>query len=466
MSAVSEGEVRAQLERILASPTFARAGRLSRFLRFVTESTLAGREHELKEYTVGVEVFGKDVAYDPQHDASVRVEARRLRYKLRDYYESEGGQDPILIDLPKGGFIPRAERRTSAGVPPVHRWRWLLPAGVVVAAGLALLAWQRWPAPDPDAHIAPAARESYQNGVRARGLRTVEGRAKAVVLFRDAVRQAPDYATAWGDLAQLQITRAFHYEDLRGDAIAEAEASARRAIQLDPKLATPHRALAWVEFYARYNWPAAEKEFRTALRLDPRAASTLNLYALALTSRGRFSEAVDLARRAIDLDPRVHAASPDLAVIYYLARQPRESLQLGRKIVEVGAQPEAGHLVTAMALWQLGQPADALREVEALYRAGERHSWLLARMAVFAAAQDRALAGRYLAAIDTRLESHQEYHRAFALAALGRADEAFAALEKARQNQDTDLNFLRVEPMCDPLRREPRFDAFARSIGL
>lgn len=467
MSAPGEQEVREQLARILVSPTFARSPRLSRFLRFVTESVVEGRQHELKEYTVGLEVFDKDPAYDPQHDASVRVEARRLRYKLRDYYEKDGAQDPVIIDLPKGGFVPSVARRAEpVAAPVIPRWRWLMPAGGVVLAGLVLLAWQRWPVPAADANVPPAAREAYQNGVRARGLRTPEGRTKAAELFRHAVRLAPEYSAAWADLSQLQISRAFHYETERNTAISEAETAARRAEQLDAKSPTPHRTLAWVQFYVRHNWPAAEEEFRASLRLDGRSASTLNLYALALTSRGRFSEAIQMAQQAIELDPRAHAASPDLAVILYLSRKPQESLKLARQIVEVGANPEAGRLVTAMCLWQMGQAKEALAEVEPLYRDGERHSWLLSRMTVFAAGIDRARAERYLKEIDAHLVGHQEYHRAYALAALGRAGEAFTALELARRWMDADLSFLRVEPMFDPLRADPRFETFARSIGL
>lgn len=96
--------VRAQLARILASPGFANADRLSRFLRFVVERTLDGEGDQLKEYRLGTEVFDRSPDYDPRLDSIVRVEARRLRSKLAEYYEGPGASDPTVIRVDKGGY--------------------------------------------------------------------------------------------------------------------------------------------------------------------------------------------------------------------------------------------------------------------------------------------------------------------------------------------------------------------------
>jgi len=101
--------VRAQLERILASPGFANADRLSRFLRFVVERSLDGEGDQLKEYRLGTEVFDRPADYDPRLDSIVRVEARRLRSKLAEYYEGPGGADPTVIRVEKGGYAATFE---------------------------------------------------------------------------------------------------------------------------------------------------------------------------------------------------------------------------------------------------------------------------------------------------------------------------------------------------------------------
>jgi Tol biopolymer transport system component len=114
-NALSAAQVRTQMERILASEIFSRSERLSGFLRYVVERTLEGSGHNLKEQVIAQDVFGR-VAFDGAADAIVRVEARRLRDKLREYYaENEG--EPVLITLPKGSYVPSFERNPA--VTPV-----------------------------------------------------------------------------------------------------------------------------------------------------------------------------------------------------------------------------------------------------------------------------------------------------------------------------------------------------------
>jgi serine/threonine-protein kinase len=99
-------EVHNQLNKVLASPPFARSARMCRFLRFAVEHALAGTGDQVKEYLVGVEVFDRKPDYDPRVDSIVRVEARRLRSKLKEYYLSTGNQDPVVIEFRKGAYAP------------------------------------------------------------------------------------------------------------------------------------------------------------------------------------------------------------------------------------------------------------------------------------------------------------------------------------------------------------------------
>lgn len=102
-----------QLDRVLASDVFASTSRLSRFLRFVAERSLAGESDRLKEYVIGVEVFDRDERYDPRVDSIVRVEAGRLRTKLEQYYHGPGRDDAIVIRMQKGSYAPSFERRAD-----------------------------------------------------------------------------------------------------------------------------------------------------------------------------------------------------------------------------------------------------------------------------------------------------------------------------------------------------------------
>ena len=122
---IPAADIKAELDRILASKGFATAGRLSRLLRYVVEKTLAGEADQLKEYAVGVEVFDRDDKYDPRLDSIVRVEAGRLRSRLDEYYNGEGAASPIRISLPRGGYVAQFEPREATPAPAVRcRYRW------------------------------------------------------------------------------------------------------------------------------------------------------------------------------------------------------------------------------------------------------------------------------------------------------------------------------------------------------
>ena len=103
---IPAASVEEQLAAILASKSFCRSERLRDFLTFVVRETMAGRGDQLKEYTIAADVFRRTDSYDPKSDALVRVEARRLRNKLKEYYAAEGRGARIVIELPKGSYKP------------------------------------------------------------------------------------------------------------------------------------------------------------------------------------------------------------------------------------------------------------------------------------------------------------------------------------------------------------------------
>ena len=109
--------VRAQLARILGSDDFAQSTRIKGFLGFVVEEALAGRGERLKEYSIATQVFERDESFDPQTNTIVRVEAGRLRRRLERYYLTQGRDDEVRIDLPKGSYVPLFRRQRKAQPP-------------------------------------------------------------------------------------------------------------------------------------------------------------------------------------------------------------------------------------------------------------------------------------------------------------------------------------------------------------
>ena len=174
VTVISGPDVRAELDRILASRGFATAGRLSKLLRYVVEKTLAGETDQLKEYAVGIEVFERDEKYDPRLDSIVRVEAGRLRSRLDEYYNSDGAASPLRISLPKGGYSAQFTRGEASppamesadsrpgGRPPSRKSLTTIPlVAVLLIAIAAMVFWlasrDRRPRPDlrPTAAVLP-----------------------------------------------------------------------------------------------------------------------------------------------------------------------------------------------------------------------------------------------------------------------------------------------------------------------
>ncbi len=154
-------QVYAQLDRILGSAAFAEAERARKFLRFVVELALAGREEEIKEGVVAIEVLGRKSSFDSRIDSIVRVEAGRLRTRLVTYYQSEGVQDSVLIELPKGGYVPQFEERPCPQQNPVPLKRSHSARRLGATALLALLLlWGIWRALPVPAPSQPALRLS------------------------------------------------------------------------------------------------------------------------------------------------------------------------------------------------------------------------------------------------------------------------------------------------------------------
>jgi len=119
LNGVPAVEIKSELDRILRSRAFIQSHRIRRFLQFVVEESLLGQPHRLKEYLIGLEVFDRREAFDPRVDSIVRVEARRLRNKLEEYYRTEGQEDPVRVLLRKGSYVPIFEYRHASSTSAV-----------------------------------------------------------------------------------------------------------------------------------------------------------------------------------------------------------------------------------------------------------------------------------------------------------------------------------------------------------
>src|SRR5215207_91312 len=138
----SEADIRGQLDKILGHSAFDASDRMRTFLAYVVEEALAGRGDRIKAFSIAQDVFGRDASFDGHSDPLVRVEAGHLRRSLERYYLKAGSTDPIVIEIPKGGYVPTFTDRRSAlarALPSTHvRWRWAVGAACALVAAIAL----------------------------------------------------------------------------------------------------------------------------------------------------------------------------------------------------------------------------------------------------------------------------------------------------------------------------------------
>lgn len=146
---VSGTEALEHVGRILRSRTLGSSDTHRRLLEYLARKSLSGEADQLKEYTIGVEAFGKPESYDPQHDSIVRLQASRLRQKIAQYYQTEGEADRVLVDLPKGGFKvvfqPRIAQSAAAATARARRWRLaaaLLGIALAVVSAFAIASFR------------------------------------------------------------------------------------------------------------------------------------------------------------------------------------------------------------------------------------------------------------------------------------------------------------------------------------
>jgi hypothetical protein len=135
--------IRAQVERLVKSKTFETSDVHRRLIQYLAEKSILGEADRLKEYTIGLDAFGKPSSYDPKHDSIVRLQIGRLRQKLMAYYQTEAAAGEILVSLPKGAFkltfdaMPLAELSAPSAAGPRVR-RWLIPVAFGVLVGLVI----------------------------------------------------------------------------------------------------------------------------------------------------------------------------------------------------------------------------------------------------------------------------------------------------------------------------------------
>ncbi|MDX2150575.1 MAG: hypothetical protein SFV54_07565 [Bryobacteraceae bacterium] len=494
--------VRSHLKHVLASPEFSGSPRLSRFLTFVVETALAGEADHIKESLIAVEVYGRPADYNPQVDSTVRVEAGRLRARLREYYEANGAQR-VAIEMPKGTYAPvfRLQAAPATHEPPPSAVRPMHAAvgAMLIAAAAFAVVWSSldtrqahragalakapspflnagfWRAPEPGVE----AREKYQRAMELLRVPILKDGppqqvpsnvVEAVRLFREVTAAHPRFAKGWAALAEAAE---WEYE-VRGNQppqrLNEARAAALHAVSLDPALVEGWTILSSILLFRDFDLEGAKAACLEILELEPRNTAARQRYISVLLAQGRTEQARAEVERGIELQPVAAALRVRRAAMLYTDDRCEEAIREAR-----AAAALTNHVpIVSQTFWiqglcaeRQGHVADAERMFRAALLRQPHDPWSEPGLGHLL-----ATAGRTAEAEAVLFELREQVNRgrmthvsqAVVLAGLRRQDEALAALERGFRERDDSVLFMASDPRLRELRDHPRFQQVVARI--
>ena len=462
-----------ELQRVLGSPEFLRSERPSRFLRFVVEQTLAGKADQLKETVIGIEVFGRKPDYDPRSDPVVRIEAAKLRSRLAEYYGASGLNDPLRIEIPKGGYVPQWQTISpppvSSNPAPVRpQFRWKLGLALALVTCLAVIAFLRLK--DGATKANASSNRAYELYMKGRA--GLDGRtnrtAQALEYFEQATALSPNDPLILAGTADALFKMDQEHHMVHQEAFNRAKAAAEKAVQLGPQSSEAYSSLGLVRVW-EYRWAESEKMFQRAIELNPDNPwphEQLGFHVL-LPER-RMEEAIREIRRALALDPLSAEANLQLTYGLLWAGRWDEAEAQARK--NSGLDPGEGepYSILGQSFYWRRDYTEALAALqEAVQRSpgGNADHWLACGEVRAGHPEEarRLLADNLPGGRRTNVPNR----RLFILyACLGEKEKAFQALGNMYAEGEPSLAHFLLYPELDGLRSDPRFTAMLTKIGL
>lgn len=328
--------------------------------------------------------------------------------------------------------------------------------------------------PEDQARLARArlaksgAVEAYLHGMHQWWQWSDAGATNALNQFRRAIEIDPDYAPAHAGMALSYMLGSASLWPPR-EAMPKCREAAQKAILLDPLLPEAHDALGWVRLQFDWDWAAAEKDFRRAVELSPKSPLALDALNNYLVARGQFPEAITVLGRALDSDPLSPALHSDLGWTHWLAGDPGKGIPHLRRALELDPKFLQARTWLAWACLFTGKTNEALTEFQGIVKLNPESLWASARLGyAYGVAGRRAEALAVLADLERRAKRSYVVPSVTVLAhvGLGQKAEALDALEKAFEERESWMAWLKVDPLLVSLHGEPRFQALVKKVGL
>jgi len=318
--------------------------------------------------------------------------------------------------------------------------------------------------------VDPEAHENYLKGRYYFNQRTGDALNKSIASFQQAIARDSRYALAYSGLADAYAMLGFRGAFPSKDALSRAKTAALKAIELDETLTEPHASLAFIAETHEWDWATAEREYKRALELSPSDARTHNWYAGYLMYVGRFDDGISEAKCARDLDPLSLPINNALAGRLLAGSRYDEALKQVQKTLELDAHFAPAHQTLGWVYLHSGKQEEAIREFQnALRLSGTADADLQLDLGIaYAMTGKRDEARRILAKLENLHEQGGVPSGSVGIlhGALGESNEAFAWLEKAYEERDPQLTYIKAGRRFEPLRKDPRFSELVHRLGL
>jgi tetratricopeptide (TPR) repeat protein len=315
--------------------------------------------------------------------------------------------------------------------------------------------------------VNPEAYQLYLQGRYFWNKRTAMTLQKAIGYFQQAIVLDPQYALAHAGLADCYGLLPNYTNLPSGETDKKAIAAATKAVQIDPTLAEPYATLA-SSGRNRWDWLEAERQLKRALELNPNYATAHEWYGDCLQQMGRLDEAATEFSKAHELDPLSLPISFDVAYQSYVERHYDRAIEQGLKLLDMDQTFADGHFELGMTYEAEGAHERAIREFQKGISLDPGNPLMLSLLGhAYGAAGKRKDAESVLRNLNSlaKRQPVSAFHFAVVRMGLGESDQAFELLNKAWEERYEMMGWLKVDPLFDSLRSDPRFDALVQRMG-
>jgi len=289
---------------------------------------------------------------------------------------------------------------------------------------------------------------------------TPEDHKKAAEYFNQAIALDPNFALAYAGLGDTYGASATNGWLSPREGYPKGKIAAKRALELDDSLAEAHATLGALTMFYDLDSAGAEREYKRAIELNPNYSITYEVYSYLLGANGRFDEAIQTAKRGVELDPLSPAMIGDVSAAYYLARRYDDAIRQLQKSLEIDQNHFGAHLALGQIYEVKGLHEEAIKELQkAIAIAGRTASVLALLGHAYATSGKQAEAQKILAELKEMSKTAyvSPWDMAILYVGLDDKDRALEQLNKAYDDRAGWIIDLKVDPILDPLRSDPRF---------